>query len=357
MGYLREVELVSRLDDHENVLRYHCVWQENLKLFIQMDYCLCNLRKFSALEKKRGPLKESLIWDWLFQLSKALAHIHAGGILHLDIKPENILVTFKSGCQSVSKGIKADEPVILKLGDFGHARLKRFDEDYEGGDSAYVAPELLRLGTENGNEENEARENITESNKENNFRFANRSVLTPIRHSSRLSFNSPRLFSLAKSKGSSQLLSSQLLSSRLSLSDRSPLSELPISSPRLSPSTSARDISYLTQSPITFTCDIFSMGLLFFKLCTNYLPKRGSKNWLLIRRCPYIMQDYLEKRKPSLSQNLISLILKMASSKPRDRPSASNIMEIVKKKKLYNSGKKKRIINEKDYKIKLRKLF
>merc|ERR1712130_32250 len=73
-----------------------------------------------------------------------LAHIHAGGVLHLDIKPDNILIQFESGCQSLSN-LTVDDRAILKIGDFGHAKLGGTCELGEEGDSRYMAPEFLNF--------------------------------------------------------------------------------------------------------------------------------------------------------------------------------------------------------------------
>lgn len=58
-----------------------------------------------------------------------LRHIHAHGVLHMDIKPENMFL---------------DSSGTFKLGDFGLAISLCSESSWEEGDGRYVAPELLR---------------------------------------------------------------------------------------------------------------------------------------------------------------------------------------------------------------------
>lgn len=77
------------------------------------------------------------------QLADALAHLHAHGILHRDVKPENVLVRSRT----VSAGTVRRE---AKLSDFGiarsvdDARLTR--SDVLVGTAAYLSPESLGSG-------------------------------------------------------------------------------------------------------------------------------------------------------------------------------------------------------------------
>src|SRR5262249_37609633 len=70
----------------------------------------------------------------LAQVAHALAHIHAAGVLHGDVKPENILITRRDG-----------QP-WAKLTDFGLPRItdaQSSPDAYTMGTLAYAAPELL----------------------------------------------------------------------------------------------------------------------------------------------------------------------------------------------------------------------
>lgn len=72
---------------------------------------------------------EYQVWQILLQLASGLGHIHSTGIVHLDVKPANVLITTHGA---------------LKLGDFGLSiRVgSQYDPDMEG-DKYYMAPETL----------------------------------------------------------------------------------------------------------------------------------------------------------------------------------------------------------------------
>jgi serine/threonine protein kinase len=66
-------------------------------------------------------------WKLLREMLLALKFIHRNGMVHLDIKPENIF-------------IKNDQ---FKLGDFGLVSKITSHSDVEEGDSRYMSKELL----------------------------------------------------------------------------------------------------------------------------------------------------------------------------------------------------------------------
>ncbi|XP_024519632.1 probable protein kinase DDB_G0291842 [Selaginella moellendorffii] len=127
--FLREIQSVACLPEHPNVVKYYRGWQQDAHFHIQMELCDGgSLRNY--LDALSQPLDENKVWCFIRQVASGLDHIHSHGVLHLDIKPENILIC-------------GDSEGTLKICDFGLAVQKQSLWDWEEGDGAYVAPELL----------------------------------------------------------------------------------------------------------------------------------------------------------------------------------------------------------------------
>lgn len=129
--FLREGELVRPLDD-PTIVRVLQVGQEADVPFLVMELATGpTLRR--ALETA-GPMSVAAASTILVSLTQALDRAHAAGIVHRDVKPENIFVD----------GSK------VKLGDFGNARVVSLASvtgaSLTWGTPEYVAPELFARG-------------------------------------------------------------------------------------------------------------------------------------------------------------------------------------------------------------------
>ncbi|KAF3436413.1 hypothetical protein FNV43_RR23505 [Rhamnella rubrinervis] len=120
---LMEVQCLAALGSHENIVGYYSSWFENEHLYIQMELCDYSL----SINKSTQLFMEEEVLQALYQIAKALRFIHEKGIVHLDVKPDNIYV--KNG--------------IYKLGDFGCATLLDRSLPIEEGDARYMPHEIL----------------------------------------------------------------------------------------------------------------------------------------------------------------------------------------------------------------------
>ncbi|WFD33699.1 non-specific serine/threonine protein kinase [Malassezia cuniculi] len=90
------------------IIDFLAAWEEDRHLYIQTELCPLGTLASVLAEYGRqvGPLDEARLWKMLAELSSALDFIHKCNVLHLDLKPDNVLIT---------------EIGSLKISDFGMA--------------------------------------------------------------------------------------------------------------------------------------------------------------------------------------------------------------------------------------------
>ncbi|MFS8197166.1 protein kinase domain-containing protein [Streptomyces sp. CWNU-52B] len=91
---LREARATARID-HPNVVRVYDVVDEGERLWIVME--LVDGRSLEQVVAEDGPLSPRDTARIGLELVAALGQVHAGGVLHRDIKPGNVLVERRAG--------------------------------------------------------------------------------------------------------------------------------------------------------------------------------------------------------------------------------------------------------------------
>jgi len=86
--YQREAEIARRLD-HPGVQRALDDGKARTVPYLVLEYL-----DGDSLRKRlsEGPLGVDLALDWARQLAEALAYLHANGVVHRDLKPDNVIV-------------------------------------------------------------------------------------------------------------------------------------------------------------------------------------------------------------------------------------------------------------------------
>jgi serine/threonine-protein kinase len=128
---------LSRLD-HPNLVRVHDFGQElDGLLYLAMDFV--DGRSLRDVVQKEAPLKLLRVAEIMAQICAGLAHAHAKGIVHRDVKPDNVVIM---------PGTDDDNNVVevMKVCDFGLAIVSSKEALRErfAGSPIYMSPEQCR---------------------------------------------------------------------------------------------------------------------------------------------------------------------------------------------------------------------
>ena len=85
--FLREARRIHQLSQHSNIVKILDLFEGNGTAYYVMDYI-----EGKSLAQINKPISEKLVLRYLRQILSALEYAHSQGILHLDIKPSNIMV-------------------------------------------------------------------------------------------------------------------------------------------------------------------------------------------------------------------------------------------------------------------------
>lgn len=92
--FIEEAIFLSQAN-HPNIISVTDVFEENETAYYVMDYI--DGKSLSQILKEQGTLTETQAVDYICQVAEALKYVHSFNRLHLDIKPDNILVDSHSG--------------------------------------------------------------------------------------------------------------------------------------------------------------------------------------------------------------------------------------------------------------------
>ncbi len=127
--FLRGCEILARLADHEFVIGYVEHGKIQGRLYLLMEYVeSANLKELYA---RHDPVLLENVANILIDMAVGLEHVHECGYMHLDFKPENVLITRNAGVRLIDFDLAQPIPEKPK-------KTKR-----NPGTPAYMAPEQL----------------------------------------------------------------------------------------------------------------------------------------------------------------------------------------------------------------------
>jgi serine/threonine protein kinase len=127
--FQREVKAAARLS-HPNIVTAHDADQDGDVYFLVMEFVQGT--DLFTMVKANGPLAVAKAVDYMLQAARGLEYAHANGVIHRDIKPNNLLL---------------DQQGIVKILDMG---LVRFESTVGGGDGTEMRSLTIsgqKLGT------------------------------------------------------------------------------------------------------------------------------------------------------------------------------------------------------------------
>ncbi|KGN56948.2 CBL-interacting serine/threonine-protein kinase 7 [Cucumis sativus] len=134
---VREVAAMRRLDHHPNILKIHEVMATKSKIYLVVEFA--GGGELLAKISRRGRFTETVARRYFQQLVSALKFCHDNGVVHRDVKPQNLLL---------------DEQGNLKVSDFGLSALPEQLRDgllhTSCGTPAYSAPEVMTCRSGSG---------------------------------------------------------------------------------------------------------------------------------------------------------------------------------------------------------------
>jgi beta-lactam-binding protein with PASTA domain/tRNA A-37 threonylcarbamoyl transferase component Bud32 len=136
-----EAKTIARLT-HPNVVAVYDQGHHEGLPYLVMEYVQGRtLRDLLSQRRRLSPVEALAICE---QMLAAIAAAHRAGLVHRDVKPENVLVA-----ESPSGGVANLVDCVVKVADFGLARAVEASTDESGklmATVAYVAPELVAEG-------------------------------------------------------------------------------------------------------------------------------------------------------------------------------------------------------------------
>ena len=90
--FIKEAYTIAELD-HPNIIRIHDVFEENSTAYYVMEYI--DGESLQSKVNSSGAMAESAAHEYIKQVAAALDHVHSQQIMHLDVKPGNVMVRAK----------------------------------------------------------------------------------------------------------------------------------------------------------------------------------------------------------------------------------------------------------------------
>jgi serine/threonine protein kinase len=128
--FVRGCEVLSQMNESDYIVGYVEHGKINGNLYVAMDYVeAANLKELYA---RQDPILVENIAQILLDMAAGLGHVHESGYMHLDFKPENVLVSRNASVRLIDFDLAQPIP----------EKPKKFSKN--PGTPGYMAPEQLQ---------------------------------------------------------------------------------------------------------------------------------------------------------------------------------------------------------------------
>jgi eukaryotic-like serine/threonine-protein kinase len=137
---LREAQAAAALD-HPNICAVHEIRSEGDRSFIVMQFCD---GETLAARLERGPLGADEAAELLGQVADALAFAHRAGLVHRDIKPQNIMISPRGRVKVLDFGLAKVAGLAGQVSDDTPTETVLTFHGSPVGTASYMAPEQIK---------------------------------------------------------------------------------------------------------------------------------------------------------------------------------------------------------------------
>ncbi|MDY4845502.1 MAG: protein kinase [Parabacteroides sp.] len=145
---IKEAKILSEVH-HPYIVNVLEVFEEHNTAYIAMEYIAGHSLKYKM--EKEGILPEPVVLKYIQQIGTALQFVHAKSILHLDIKPSNILIDSQDNARLIDFGVskrydidqQETSTTMLTLSK-GFASIEQYDD--QGTSVFSPCPDIYSLG-------------------------------------------------------------------------------------------------------------------------------------------------------------------------------------------------------------------
>lgn len=127
--FLRGCDVLSRIHNHEFIITYYGHGKINGSLYMAMEYVEGDNLKLLAAQN--DPVLAENIGNIIIEMAQAMEHVHDSGFIHMDFKPENVILSRNAALRLVDFDLSIAKP---------ERPTKTKDNP---GTPAYMAPEQL----------------------------------------------------------------------------------------------------------------------------------------------------------------------------------------------------------------------